>query len=94
MVADIIQATKNVIVIAGTSAGKSFSYQSIPIIIEGIVLIVLPIIALMQDQVGYLFVSVSYVSFANSIAKRNYLLELNITVIAFTAATIESNPQV
>lgn len=94
VVADITQAKKDVVVIAGTSAGKSFPYQSIPIITGGIVLVVSPTIALMEDQVGCLLVPVSHVSFAKSVAKRDYLLGLNITAVALTTATIESEPQV
>lgn len=93
MVVDITQAKKDVVVIAGTCAGKSLPYQSIPIITGGIVLVVSPTIALMEDQVGCLLVPVSHVSFAKSVAKRDYLLGLNITAVALTAATIESDPQ-
>ena len=94
MVADITQAKKDIVVIAGTSASKSLLYQCIPIITGGIVLVVLPTIALMEDLVSCLFISVSHVSFAKSVAKCNYLLGLNIIAVALTATTIESNPQV
>lgn len=57
-------------------------------------LIVSPTIILIKDQVSYLLVSVSHISFAKSIAKRDYLFELNITVVAFITITIKSNPQI
>ena len=82
---------KDVGVIAGTSAGKSFSYQSIPIITERIVLVVSLTIVPMKDQVGCLLVPVSHVSFAKLVAKRDYLLGFNITAVALTTATIKSN---
>lgn len=94
MVADITQAKKDVVVNAGTSTGKSLPYQSIPIITREIVLVVLPTIVLMEDQVGCLLIPVSHVSFAKLVAKRDYLLGLNITAVAFTITTIERNPQV
>lgn len=92
MVANITKAKKNVVDITSTSADKSLPYQSISIIIRRIVLVVSPIIALIEDQVGYLLISISHVSFAKSVAKYNYLLELNLMAIAFTTATIENNP--
>lgn len=52
MVADIIQTKRDVVVIAGSSAGKILPYQSIPLITGGIVLVVSPTIALMEDQVS------------------------------------------
>lgn len=52
MVADIIQSKKDVIVITSTNVGKSLFYQSIPLIIGGIVLVILLTIALIENQVG------------------------------------------
>ena len=94
VVADITKTKKDVVVIANISASKSLSYQSISIITREIVLIVSPTIILIKDQVSYLLVSVSHISFAKSIAKRDYLFELNITVVAFITITIKSNPQI
>lgn len=82
---------KNVIVIADTSAGKGFLYQSISIITKGIILVVSPTIALIEDQVSCLLVPVSHVSFAKSMAKCDYLFGLNIIAIIFLATTIESS---
>lgn len=92
LVVDITQAKKDVVVIAGISTNKSLPYQSIPIIIRGIVLVVSSIIAFIEDQVNCLLDPVSYISFAKSIAKRNYSLRLNITAVAFTATTIKNDP--
>lgn len=92
MVANITQAKKDVVIIAGISTNKSLSYQSIPIITRGIVLVVSPIIALLEDQVNCLLDPISHISFAKSMAKRNYLLKLNITAIVFTSATIKNDP--
>ena len=45
---------KDVVVSAGTGSGKSLPYQLIPLIKENaIVLVILPMIALMNDQVRY-----------------------------------------
>ena len=49
IVADIIKLKKNVIIIAGTSIGKSLFYQSILLITGGIVLVILSTIALIED---------------------------------------------
>ena len=49
---DIVNAQKDVVVLAGTGSGKSLLYQLIPLIkTNAIVLVVLPTIALMCDQV-------------------------------------------
>lgn len=54
MIANITKSKKNVVVIAGTSAGKSLPYQLIPLITESIVLVVLPTIALIEDQICFI----------------------------------------
>lgn len=48
---DIIKCKKHVYAIANTSADKSLVYQSLPVIIKGLVFIILSIIALMKDQI-------------------------------------------
>lgn len=55
VVADITKSKRDVVVIAGTSAGKNLPYQSIPLLTGGIILVVLPTIALMEDQVCFMF---------------------------------------
>lgn len=57
-------------------------------------LVILPTITLIEDQIGCLLVAVSNVSFAKSVAKCNYLFRLNITAVALITTTIKSNPQV
>lgn len=51
-------------------------------------------IALIEDRVGCLLVSILHVSFAKSVAKRDYLFGLNITPVAFTTTTMKSDSQV
>ncbi len=48
---DITKCKKNLCPIAGTSDGKSLVYQSDLIVTERAVLVVLPIITFMKDQV-------------------------------------------
>ncbi len=48
---DITKCKSDVCAIAGTNAGKSLVYQSIPIVTGGSVLVILPTIALIEDQV-------------------------------------------
>ncbi len=48
---DINKRKRDVCAIAGISVGKSLVYQSIPVVIGGSVLVILPTIALMEDQV-------------------------------------------
>ena len=48
---DITKRKKDVCTIANTNASKSFVYQLIPIVTGGSVLVILPIIALIKDQV-------------------------------------------
>lgn len=91
LVADIAQVKKNVLVISDNSAGKNFLYWSILIITGEIRLEILSIMAFMEEQIDCLFVFISYISFAKSMAKRNYLFGLNIIVLALTAIIIESN---
>ena len=50
-VMDITKRKRDVCAIAGTSAGKSLVYQSIPVVTGGSVLVISPTIALMEDQV-------------------------------------------
>ena len=50
-VMDITKRKRDVCAIAGTNAGKSLAYQSIPVVTGGSVLVILPTIALMEDQV-------------------------------------------
>lgn len=52
IVTDITLFKKDVVIITGTSAGKSLLYQFILLITGDIVLVVSPMIALMEDQVG------------------------------------------
>ncbi len=55
---DTVYKKKDVIISAGTGSGKSLPYQLIPLIKEGaIVLVVLPTIALMTDQVCLLVIT-------------------------------------
>ena len=54
MVVDIAQHKKDVFVIAGSNAGKSLTYQSIPKVTGGIVLVISLTIALMEDQQQWL----------------------------------------
>ena len=54
VVIDIAQHKKDVFIIAGTNAGKSLTYQSIPEVTGGIVLVISPTIALMEDQQQWL----------------------------------------
>ena len=54
MVADITKLKRDVVVIADSSAGKSLLYQLIPLITRGIILIILPTITLMEDQVCFI----------------------------------------
>lgn len=51
VVVDITKQNRDVCAIAGTNAGKSLVYQSIPVITGGSVLVISPTIALMEDQV-------------------------------------------
>lgn len=51
VVLDITKYKRDVCAIAETNAGKSLVYQSIPVITGGSVLVILPAIALMEDQV-------------------------------------------
>lgn len=53
VVIDITKQKREVCAIAGTNAGKSLVYQSIPVITGGSVLVISPTIALMEDQVCY-----------------------------------------
>ncbi len=48
---DITKRKRDVCTIAGTSAGKNFVYQSIPVVIGGSVLVISPTIAFIEDQV-------------------------------------------
>lgn len=48
-VIDITKRKRDVCAIAGTNAGKSLVYQSIPVITGGCVLVISPTIALMED---------------------------------------------
>lgn len=48
---DITKCKKDVYAIIDTNAGKSFIYQAIPVVTRGSVLVILPTIALMEDQV-------------------------------------------
>lgn len=50
-VIDITKRKRDVCAIAGTNAGKSLVYQSIPVVTGGSVLVISPTIALMEDQV-------------------------------------------
>lgn len=51
-IADILEAKRDVFVIAGTGSGKSLIYQILPYLLKDkIVLIVCPTLALMSDQV-------------------------------------------
>ena len=50
-VVDITKRKRDVCAIAGTNSGKNLVYQSIPVITEGSVLVILPAITLMVDQV-------------------------------------------
>lgn len=47
---DLIYQKKDVFVITGTNARKSLAYQAILEVTEGIILIISPIIALIEDQ--------------------------------------------
>lgn len=49
-IVDLTYQKRDVFVIAGTNAGKSLTYQAIPEVTGGIVLVISPIIALMEDQ--------------------------------------------
>lgn len=48
---DITKCKRDVCAIVSINASKSFIYQSIPIVIGRFVLVILPIIALMEDRV-------------------------------------------
>ena len=52
IVIDITKHKRDVCAIARTNAGKSLLYQSVPVITGGSVIVILPAIALMEDQVG------------------------------------------
>ena len=54
VVIDITKRKRVVCAIAGTNAGKSLVYQSIPVVTGGSVLVIPPMIALMEDQVPHL----------------------------------------
>ena len=56
VVFDITKRNRDVCAIAGTNAGKSLVYQSIPVITDSIVLVISPTIALMEDQVRCLYI--------------------------------------
>lgn len=84
----------NIIVITDTSIGKSLSYQSIPFIIGGIVLIVSLIIVLIKDQVSWYFSLISFVNYVKSVEKYDYLLEIDIITVALIVATIKSDLKV
>lgn len=47
---DICKQKRDVCVLAGTNAGKSLTYQAVPVVTNGIVLVISPTIALMDDQ--------------------------------------------
>lgn len=49
---------KNIVVVASTNAGKYFLYQSILLIIEGIILVIFPTIILLENQIGWSFSSI------------------------------------
>lgn len=48
---NITQSYWHAVIIADTSVNNSLSYYSIPLITRGIVLVISPAIALMEDQV-------------------------------------------
>lgn len=48
---DITKCKKDVCAIAGTKASKSLVYQLIPVVTRGSVLVIVPIITYMKDQV-------------------------------------------
>ncbi len=48
---DITYDKKAICVIASANAGKSLVYQAIPVVTRSLVLVILPIIALMEDHV-------------------------------------------
>lgn len=51
MVVNITKYKQDIYAIAGTNANKSLVYQSIPVIIDGFVLVISPTIAFIKDQV-------------------------------------------
>ncbi len=51
---DLTHQKRDVFVIAGTNVGKSLTYQAIPEVTGGIVLVISPTIALMEDQQQWL----------------------------------------
>lgn len=53
VVVDIIKQNWDICAIADTNAGKSLVYQSIPIITSDSILVILPTIAFIEDQVYY-----------------------------------------
>lgn len=53
-IVDLTHRKRDVFVIAGTNAGKSLTYQAIPTVTGGIVLVISPTIALMEDQQQWL----------------------------------------
>lgn len=54
---DLLHNRRDVVVSAGTSQGKSLTFQALPILgpKAGIVLVICPTLSLMDDQVGFLY---------------------------------------
>lgn len=77
-----------------TNNGKSFLYQSIPLIIGSIVLVISLIIALIKNQVDWLFSPILYASFTKLVEKHDSLLGIDISAITLIALIIKSDPKV
>ncbi len=54
IIANIVHYKKDVFIIAGTNARKNLTYQSLFEVTEGIILVISPIIALIEDQMQWL----------------------------------------
>lgn len=90
IVIDMIKYKRDICTIAGTNASNKFIYQFIPVLIQDYILIILPIITLIKDQIRY---TILYLNL-----KIDYLYDsicLNsLIVIALTIGAKTYNPKI
>ena len=93
---DIVYTNKNVVMSAGTGSGKSLPYQLIFLInIDAIVLVILPKIALMSNQVcSTIYPTIMLEIYILISSQYNSIRRLGISAVALTAKTTRDDPSV